>query len=135
MTIPTPADVFHRQAHPLIAPGPHDPSADAPFRALYELGITGSRMHRNTKLVAYTLAARADWTTGRLADPRPSVGGLADASALHHGQIVVGLNALEQRGWIRRDARSRRWGVATVELTIPAPILRRLKRDTPAPTP
>ncbi|MFE2556648.1 hypothetical protein ACFXGT_11520 [Streptomyces sp. NPDC059352] len=125
---PTPADVFRRKAHPLIAPGPHDPATDEPFRSLWERGITGSRMHRNTKLTALTLAAGADWTTGQLADTQPSVGGLADRSALHHGQVVVALQALEQRGWIVRSNRRLPWGNAAVELAIPGPILRHLKK-------
>ncbi|MET9952369.1 hypothetical protein ABZ135_12580 [Streptomyces sp. NPDC006339] len=132
-TIPTPADVFRRQAHPLIAPGPHDPENDAPFRSLYERGITGARLIRTTKLVALTLASHADWATGRIPDEaQPRLGGLVEETALHPGQVVVSLNILEQRGWIRRDARSRRWNVATVQLAIPGPILRRLREDHPA---
>ncbi|MGW4852200.1 hypothetical protein ACWEPZ_13345 [Streptomyces sp. NPDC004288] len=125
-TIPTPGDLFHRQAHPLIAPAPHDPATDAPFRQLWERGITGSRMYRHTKLVGLTVAAGANWATGALDVPVLSVGVLAEATQLGHGQVVVSLLALEQRGWLERDLRTRRWGVAVVKLTIPRPIMRRL---------
>ncbi|BAU83320.1 hypothetical protein SLA_2393 [Streptomyces laurentii] len=128
-TIPTPADVFRRQAHPLIAPGPHDPAADGPFRALYERGITGSRMIRNTKLVALTLASHADWATGRIPqDVQPYLAGLVQETALTTGQVVVSLQILEDRGWISRPSRRVRWDDAPIGLTIPAPILRRLRK-------
>ncbi|RSS51388.1 hypothetical protein [Streptomyces sp. WAC01280] len=128
-TVPTPADVFRRKAHPLIAPGPHDPATDEPFRALWELGINGSHLYRHTKLVALLLATHADWTTGHIpTEAQPRLGRLVDQTALHPGQVVVSLNVLEQRGWIVRDDRRRRWNVANVELAIPGPIMRRLKK-------
>ncbi|MFF2774830.1 MarR family transcriptional regulator [Streptomyces sp. NPDC058052] len=125
-TIPTPADVYARSARALIAPAPHDPLRDEPFRALWERGVLGSRMIPNTKLVSLAVAAGADWTTGDLAAPRLSVGQLAEATAITHGQVVVSLNILEQRGWVARSSRRDRWGVAEVRLTIPAAIMRRL---------
>ncbi|MFF9146347.1 hypothetical protein ACF1BN_15950 [Streptomyces sp. NPDC014861] len=131
-TIPTPADVFARSTRALIAPAPHDPVTDEPFRRLWERGVTGSRLIRNTKLVALTLAAGADWTTGALADPRLSVGQLAEATTLTHGQVVVSLNAMEQRGWLRRDSRRTRWGAAEVRLTIPNALMPRLIETRPA---
>lgn len=130
-TVPTPGDLFRRQAHPLIAPATHDPATDDPFRQMWERGIKGSRMYRHTKLVALTVATDADWSTGSLADPFLSVGVLAEATQLGHGQVVVSLLALEQRGWLQRDLRTNRWGVAAVELTIPRPIMRRLRRASP----
>ncbi|MER8042729.1 hypothetical protein [Streptomyces sp. NPDC094032] len=132
-TIPTPADVFRRQAHPLIAPGPHDPAVDAPFRRLYERGITGSRLIPTTQLVALTLASHADWTTGRIPDgAQPHLDGLVAETALSAGRVVVSLQILENRGWIRRPERRERWNTAPTELTIPGPILRRLREQHPA---
>lgn len=128
-TIPTPADVYRRQAHPLIAPGPHDPTADSPFRSLYERGITGSKLIPHTQLVALTLASHADWATGRIpAAEQPHLAGLVAETALTTGQVVVSLQILEDRGWIRRPSRRDRWDTAPAELTIPGPIMRRLKR-------
>ncbi|MFE7517658.1 hypothetical protein ACFU8I_41490 [Streptomyces sp. NPDC057540] len=127
--IPTPADVFHRQAHPLIAPGPHDPAVDEPFRALWERGINGSHLLQHTKLVALVLATHADWTSGHISEgAQPRLRRLIDLTALHPGQVVMSLQILEQRGWILRDDRRRRWNVASVRLTIPRPIMRRLKK-------
>ncbi|WP_435969333.1 hypothetical protein [Streptomyces sp. Qhu_M48] len=132
-TIPTPGDVYHRTAHPLIAPGPHDPAVDEPFRSLWERGINGSHLLSHTKLVALTLATQADWATGDIPIPgRVSLGHLIELTALHPGRVVVSLNVLEERGWIARDSRRRRWNVATVSLTIPGPIMRRLKAGGPA---
>ncbi|MFE9737315.1 hypothetical protein [Streptomyces sp. NPDC006477] len=134
-TVPTPADIFRRKAHPLIAPGPHDPAIDQPFRLLWERGINGSHLYRHTKLVALTLATHADWATGRISeDAQPRLGRLIDLTTLHPGQVVVSLNVLEQRGWIVRDDRRRRWNVASVELTIPGPIMRRLKKASATPS-
>lgn len=131
-TVPTPADVFRRKAHPLIAPGPHDPATDAPFRSLWERGINGSHLMRHTKLVALTLATHADWATGHIpAEAQPRLGRLIDLTALHPGQVVVSLNVLEQRGWIARGDRRMRWNVASVQLAIPGPIMRRLKQARP----
>ncbi|MFI9005082.1 hypothetical protein [Streptomyces sp. NPDC053541] len=128
-TIPTPADVYRRQAHPLIAPGPHDPAVDGPFRQLYERGITGSRLIPATQLVALTLASHADWETGRIpADDQPRLAGLVAETELDAGRVVVSLQILEDRGWIRRASRRERWDTADAELTIPSPIMRRLKR-------
>ncbi|MFF2331937.1 MULTISPECIES: hypothetical protein [unclassified Streptomyces] len=128
-TIPTPADLYRRQAHPLIAPAPHDQVVDGPFRALYERGITGSALIPNTQLVALTLAAHAEWATGSIpADDQPHLAGLVTETGLGTGQVVVSLRVLEERGWIRRPSRRERWDTADVELTIPGPIMRRLKR-------
>ncbi|MFE6379205.1 MarR family transcriptional regulator [Streptomyces roseolus] len=131
-TIPTPADVYARSARGLIAPAPHNPTTDEPFRALWERGVLGSRLIRNTKLVALALGVGADWATGTLSAPRLSVGQLAEATAITHGQVVVSLNILEQRGWVRRTSRRDRWGVAEVHLTIPNAIMRRLVKTRPS---
>ncbi|MFG2899548.1 hypothetical protein ACGFZH_21005 [Streptomyces zaomyceticus] len=128
-TVPTPADVMRRKAHPLIAPGPHDPATDEPYRALWERGITGTRLLSHTKLVALLLATHADWATGRIPEEaQPRLGRLIDLTALPTGQIVASLSVLEERGWLARDDRRRRWNVASVQLTIPGPIMRRLKQ-------
>ncbi|MBB4987472.1 hypothetical protein [Streptomyces nymphaeiformis] len=126
-TIPTPADVFRRPARPALAPEPHNPVADPPFRSLWEQGINGSKLLVNTKLVALTLATHADWATGHIPDDaQPRLGRLVDLTRVDVGLVVVSLNVLEQRGWITRTDRRRRWNVADVQLAIPGPIMRRL---------
>ncbi|MEV7282852.1 hypothetical protein [Streptomyces sp. NPDC093111] len=128
-TIPTPADIYRRKAHPLIAPAPHTPATDGPFRALYERGITGSRLIPTTQLVALTLASHANWETGSIpAEDQPHLAGLVEETALGAGQVVVSLRILEDRGWIRRPTRRERWDTAPIELVIPGPIMRRLTR-------
>jgi hypothetical protein len=133
-TIPTPGDVARLHlTRTLIAPAAHDPQTDEPYRSLWERGITGSRLIRNTKLVALTLASHADWASGRIADSaQPHLAGLCRECELSTGQVVVSLQVLEQRGWIRRPGRRERWDTAPVELTIPGPIMRRLKKTRPA---
>ncbi|MFB7031736.1 MULTISPECIES: hypothetical protein [unclassified Streptomyces] len=132
-TVPTPADVFHRQARPLLAPEPHNPAMDPPFRLLWEEGINGSRLLVHTKLVALTLATRADWATGVIPDDaQPRLGGLIGLTRLDAGLIVVSLNVLEQRGWIRRTVRRERWNEASLRLAVPGPIMRRLLRQARA---
>ncbi|WP_432116611.1 hypothetical protein [Streptomyces sp. S1] len=132
-TIPTPADVFHRQARPLLAPEPHNPLTDPPFRLLWEQGINGARLLVHTKLVALTLATNADWVTGRIPDDaQPRLGRLVDLTRLDTGLVVASLTFLEQRGWIRREDRRRRWNVADIRLTVPGPIMRRLLKQARA---
>lgn len=127
MTIPTPLDVALR--HPLIAPAPHDPAADDPFRQLYERGITGSKLHRNTKLVALTLASHAEWKTGEIQTAaQPHLAGLVAETRLLEAQVVVALTTLAQRGWLARRSRRERWDVADVRLTIPNAVMRHLAK-------
>ncbi|MFC8171188.1 hypothetical protein [Streptomyces sp. NPDC057325] len=126
-TVPTPADVFHRHARPLLAPEPHNPATDPPFRLLWEQGINGSRLLVHTKLVALTLATRADWTTGHIPDDaQPRLGGLIGMTRLDAGPVVASLTFLEQRLWIERPDRRQRWNEASVRLTAPGPVMRRL---------
>ncbi|MFC8290051.1 hypothetical protein ACFUJ0_06185 [Streptomyces sp. NPDC057242] len=127
MSIPTPADVFHRHARPLLAPEPHNPATDPPFRLLWEEGIRGARLLPNTKFVALTLATCSAWDTGRIpADAQPHLGGLIGLTRVDVALIVISLKILEQRGWIRRANRRQGWNEADVELAIPGPIMRRL---------
>ncbi|MBD0707371.1 MULTISPECIES: hypothetical protein [unclassified Streptomyces] len=143
MSIPTPADLARLAPRPRPLPPspsarsatPEEPAgaADGPFRALWERGITGSTLHPNAKLVGYTVAAGADWDTGQLADPRPPVRRLAGRCALTQGQVVTSLNHLEARGWISRPDARVRWGTTEITLTIPAPILRHLRRKVARP--
>ena len=125
--IPTPLDVALRR-HPLITPAPHDPTADEPFLQLYERGITGSKLHRNTKLVALTLAAHAAWETGDIPPgAQPHLAGLVEETRLLEAQVVLALTTLAQRGWLSRANRRERWDTADVRLTIPSAIMRCLK--------
>ncbi|MFE6816036.1 hypothetical protein [Streptomyces sp. NPDC057677] len=129
MSIPTPADVMRRAQHPLIAPGLHNPTVDEPYRALWERGITGSELLSQTTLVALALATHAEWATGRIPEEaQPRLGRLVDCTALPSWQVCSSLTFLEARGWIVRDDRRRRWSVASVQLAIPGPIMRRLKK-------
>ncbi|MFJ4907700.1 helix-turn-helix domain-containing protein [Streptomyces sp. NPDC093249] len=131
MSIPSPADLARLSPRPRPLPPPVPPAdldlSTEPYRALWERGITGSQLHRNAKLVGLVLAAGADWATGQLADPRPSVGRLATRSGLHDGQVITSLNYLEARGWITRPDRRARWSRTEVSLTIPGPILPHLR--------
>ncbi|MFF6836010.1 hypothetical protein ACFY84_29895 [Streptomyces sp. NPDC012438] len=129
-TIPTPADVFRRQtrqAPSLTASEPHTPDVDPPYRLLWEQGINGARLLVHTKLVALTLATRADWTTGVIPDAaQPRLGGLIGLTRLDAGDVVASLTFLEQRFWIERVDRRQRWNEAAVRLTAPGPVMRRL---------
>ncbi|MFE6223307.1 hypothetical protein [Streptomyces sp. NPDC057854] len=134
--VPTPADVFRRHPRPPaparspLAPEPHDPATDEPYRALWERGIVATRLIPHTRFVALALATHAEWATGRIPeDAQPRLGRLVDLTGLDAGLVVVSLNILESRGWIRRDAKSRRWTVATIRLSVPGPIMRRLKKS------
>ncbi|MFC8276280.1 hypothetical protein ACFUJR_27865 [Streptomyces sp. NPDC057271] len=134
MSIPTPGDVARiHLSRSLIAPAPHDPATDEPYRALWERGVIGSQLHRNAKLVGLTLASHADWATGHiLDDQQPRLAGLVTEAALNQGQTLVSLKALESRGWIRRTTRRERWDTAAVELTIPGALMPRLIKTRPA---
>ncbi|MYV64455.1 hypothetical protein GT043_00425 [Streptomyces sp. SID2131] len=136
MSIPTPADVFRRQTRqtpPLTAPEPHNPDVDPPYRLLWEQGINGARLLINTKLVALTLATRADWTTGHIpTEAQPRLSGLIGLTRVDVALVVISLTVLEQRGWIRRVDRRQRWNEADVQLAIPGPIMRRLLKKARA---
>ncbi|MYV56476.1 hypothetical protein [Streptomyces sp. SID3212] len=104
---PSPADVAARIAdRNLAAPGALGPD-DLPFRLLYERGILRSGMHRHTRLVALALASHADYVTGTIADrDQPFLIRLADETRLLRPQVVVALNTLLQRGWVKRAVRA-----------------------------
>jgi hypothetical protein len=91
-TSPVPAGAEHWIRQP----------GDAPFRALWETGIRTSRsMHRHHRLVAYTLAAHADWETGRIpVGGQPYLDGLTRETRLRVPQVAAALASLTGRGWI-----------------------------------
>ncbi|MGW1813311.1 hypothetical protein ACWCQM_07030 [Streptomyces sp. NPDC002125] len=71
------------------------------FRPLYDIAVRTSGMTAQTRLTALTLATFANGRTGRMAR-QPGLHGLAIATGLSAGQVVVALRALEQRGWVKR---------------------------------
>lgn len=100
----------------------------APWRPLYERGLLGARLHPHSLLVSLVLAAHAN-EDGVMRD-QPYLEGLVAKTGLHTGQVVVALQTIESRGWIRRlRPAPERWESVPVQLTIPRPILARLLRQ------
>lgn len=71
------------------------------FRPLYDIAVRTSGMTAQTRLTALTLATYANARTGRMGQ-QPGLHGLATATGLSAGQVVVALRVLEDRGWVRR---------------------------------
>ncbi|MEO3976337.1 hypothetical protein [Streptomyces sp. CAU 1734] len=103
-----------------------------PFRQVWERGITRTPLTAHTRLVALALATHADYTTGTIPEPvQPYLDGLSAATGLEAGRVVVALNVLQARMWIRRTHREERPYEQTVlELTVPAPLLPALCRPS-----
>ncbi|MFJ8863647.1 hypothetical protein ACIRD8_35170 [Streptomyces sp. NPDC102451] len=105
---PSPADLARRSparrraadrlsemlAPAVLAPGER-------FRPLYDIAVRTSGMTAQTRLTALTLATYANARTGRMGQ-QPGLHGLATATGLSAGQVVVALRVLEGRGWVRR---------------------------------
>ena len=109
----------------LIAPG--TPPPGMAFRALYERAIlAASGLRPNDRFVAIALATHADAAGQVIQQPR--LVGLVHDTGLHVGQVVVALNSLKQRGWIRQVKPSAPYDSADLLLTVPAPILARLRK-------
>ncbi|MER5892365.1 hypothetical protein [Streptomyces sp. NPDC001876] len=130
---PSPASMPMRKASPadraLIAPG--TPPPGMAFRAVYERAIlSASRLRPHDRFVAIALATHADVAGQVIQQPR--LVGLIHDTGLHAGQVVVALNSLKQRGWIRQAQPSAPYDSADLLLTIPAPILARLRSTTTA---
>ena len=130
-SVPTPRDVANRdearRAADLLAPGTL--LRGERFRPLYEQGIRASRMTPHSRLVALTLLTFANAGTGDLPRERqPYLGGLAEATGLNHGQIVVQLRTLESRGWVQRNLASpAAYEYAVLRPVIPRYVLARLR--------
>ncbi|MEV6790874.1 hypothetical protein AB0M87_02510 [Streptomyces sp. NPDC051320] len=127
---PTPADVARiagarHRAQDLIAPAA--PAAlGEPFRPLYERGLADARLHPHHHLVGLVLATRLYPDTGHLLE-QPFLEGLVAATRLRTPQVVVALQTLESRGWIRKaHSGPSRWETTSIELAIPSAILPRL---------
>lgn len=85
----------------LLAPAKLDPKAR--FRVEFGRAIRVSGMTPHTRLVALTLAMFGNYRTGHIvADRQPRLHGLAQATGLSAGQVVVALRVLEDRGWVSR---------------------------------
>lgn len=129
---PTPADMPGRiTGRQLIEPA--TVPASHPYREMYERGVRSSGMHRNTRLVALTLATHADWASGHIEDKaQPHLGGLTRETGLFEAQVAVALTTLLTRGWIRRGpgaGRHQRYDSVPLQLAIPRVILARLLKQ------
>jgi len=130
---PSPADLAARLAdrdRRLIEPGTRSES-DEPFRELYERAVLGSSMTPHSRLVALVLIAHAEPVSGSIPESaQPRLKGLCTETGLHPGHVVVALNTLFLRGWLRRIRPGReRWDTACVQPTIPAPVMRALLKN------
>lgn len=125
--MPTPRDVANRQAERDLITGVLErPQGD--FLTLWHRGIVRSGLPPHFRLVALTLATRADHKTGRIpADEQPFLGGLVLDTRLTEDQVVVCLNSLRSRGWIAAERTDRRHGSrythCHLRLRIPAVLL------------
>ncbi|MYW99915.1 MULTISPECIES: hypothetical protein [unclassified Streptomyces] len=130
---PTPAQMPRRDPatvaaanRELTAPAPAQPHQ--PYRALFEQGVLGTSMRPNPKFVAIALATHADASGQIPAGGQPRLIGLIHDTGLHVGQVVVALNTLKQRGWIRQVQAAAPYDTADLVLTIPRPIMARLMK-------
>lgn len=130
---PNPADMPQHIAGVAQMIAPAAVPESMPFRALYERGVRGSGMHRNTRLVALTLATHANYQDGHIEDAaQPFLGGLTAETGLYEGQVAVALTTLLTRGWVRRapgTKREQRYDTARLQLAIPRVILARLLKQ------
>lgn len=128
---PSPADMpAHIVTRQLVAPA--TVPASSPYRSVYERGVRSSGMHRNTRLVALTLATHANWQDGHIEDQaQPYLEGLTAETGLYAGQVAVALTTLITRGWVRRTAGARRerYEAAPLQLAIPRAVLARLLKQ------
>lgn len=110
-------------------PSPADMAGKKPGnRRMYEQAVLASGMHPHSRLVAIALATHAD-AAGQITD-QPRLTGLVHETGLYVRQVVTALTALRQRGWIRQTVRYATYDTADLLLTIPAPILARLRKTT-----
>jgi hypothetical protein len=113
----------------LIEPGVR-PTNGEPFRQLYERGVLGSNMPPYSRFVALALIAHGDPTTGEIPlDRQPYLAGLCRETGLQTGHVVVALNTLLSRGWLRSKPKSQRYETAAVQPAIPRPIMARLLEE------
>ncbi|MFE4649316.1 hypothetical protein [Streptomyces sp. NPDC056707] len=83
----------------MLAPANLEPGAR--FRVEFGRAIRASGMTPNSRLVALTLALFGNYRTGHIPTrTQPRLHGLAQATGLSAGQVVVALRALEGRGWV-----------------------------------
>ncbi|TLQ45788.1 hypothetical protein [Streptomyces marianii] len=123
---PTPNNMPSKPAFDPLRPARRD-ELTQPFRPLYERAMTQSGLHPHTRLVGLALATYADWDTGNIpAASQPRLAGLTNASGLHQPQVVVALNTLRSRGWIKQDG-AVKWERSNVQLVIPRALLKRLQ--------
>ncbi|MEU2764291.1 hypothetical protein [Streptomyces sp. NPDC007094] len=135
---PTPAHMPRRDPatvaaanRELAAPAPAQPHQ--PYRAMFERAVMGTSMRPHSKFVAIALATHAD-ASGQIPDgAQPRLIGLIHDTGLHVGQVVVALNTLKQRGWIRQAQPTAPYDTADLILTIPRPIMARLLKASRTP--
>lgn len=125
---PTPAQMPRRAPSDLARAltGPAPVQTHQPYRAMYEQAVMGTSMPPHTRFVGIALATHAD-ASGQIAEGRqPRLLGLIHETGLHAGQVVVALNTLKARGWIRQVQPAAPYDTADLVLTIPRPIMTRL---------
>lgn len=135
---PSPADLAakspaHRRAEErqaaLLAPV-HLPHSSR-FRVEFGRAIFDSGMTPHSRLVALALAAYGNYRTGHIPDHRqPRLHGLAKATGLSAGQVVVALRVLESRGWASCTG-SRNYDQGTLRAHIPQHATGSLLHDSP----
>lgn len=118
MSAPTPLDLARRA---------HAPIAQGAFREVFQRGIRTSRMTPQTRLVALTLATYASAGGDIPAEDQPGLHGLAAATGLSAGRVVVQLQILEQRGWLGRSGGAR-YESAVIRLAVPPHVVPRVLR-------
>ncbi|WP_330349619.1 hypothetical protein [Streptomyces sp. NBC_00582] len=102
------------------------------LRPLYERGLRTSRMLPEARLVGLTLLGYANFQSGVLhAEFRPTPEQLADATGLTPRQVLVQIEVLTSRGWLRERtiAKGPNQGVSVLQLCIPVAVLQLLRDD------
>ncbi|MFE7096992.1 hypothetical protein [Streptomyces erythrochromogenes] len=119
MPVPTPADLAARLARrpPLLA-GSH-----RKFRSRYLQAMRETRMIPHTKLVGLVLGVYGTPDGVIPANRQPGVAGLATATGLTPGMVLVQLGALEQRQWLQRVPGAR-YDTEPLRLSIPDAVAR-----------
>jgi hypothetical protein len=98
-------------------------------------GIRISRLHPGARLVALTLLGYANSKSGLITPKfRPSVDQLAEDTGLTALQIRAHIEVLTQRGWLysRRITQGQHAGQLGLNLSVPAPVLDRVRADRAA---
>jgi hypothetical protein len=84
----------------------------------FDKALTASSLPGLTKLILHTLAARANWPSGRIPDEfSPSLTKLAALASMSRRAVMTHLNAAEELGWVKRGRPSPAAAIADKECT------------------